>query len=269
MNVLLDSSLPSNRDISTQTHFRGLHHLVFATMGGYECFVFDLLRKQVVGAVSQASADDSAFWNSHWLPITVGVMGTTVGAVPVHSACLDRHGKGLLIAGVSGAGKSTLSMALTRCGFSLISDDWTYVSKEVDALFAYGIGAPVKLLPDAVRYFPELRGRTPKMWFNGELAVEIESEAFCPNIASRSRPHWLLFLERTSVPGCEFIRYRADDAQRFFESGAERLPEQTPDATATRSEVIRSIANCAAWRVRTGDSPQVTADAVRRFCERN
>jgi hypothetical protein len=270
MNVLLDASLPSNRDVLTQTHFRGLHHLVFATIGAYEIFVFDLLRKQVVGAVSQASATDAAFWNSHWLPITVGVMGTTVGAVPLHSACLDRDGKGLLIAGVSGAGKSTLSVALTRCGFSLISDDWTYVSQESDALIAHGIGAPVKLLPDAIQYFPEFSGRTPKMWFNGELAFEIEPEAFRQNTSAlHSRPHWLMFLERDSAPGCDFAPYGADEARAFFESAAEKLPDQVPDASIARSAMIRRIANCRAWRVRTGESPQVTADAIRQFCERN
>lgn len=270
MQVLLDSSLPSNRDVLTQTHFRGLHHLVFATIGAYELFVFDLQRKQVVGAVSQATAADAAFWNSHWLPITIGVMGTTVGAVPVHSACLDFDGKGLLIAGASGAGKSTLSLALARCGFSLISDDWTYISQEADGLAAYGTSAPVKLLPDSIQYFPELNGRTPKVWFNGELALEVEPDAFCQNRRKlRSLPHWLMFLERTSAPGCVFTPTRPGDAQAFFQKGAEKLPAQVPDTLTTRSEVIRSIARCAAWRVRTGESPQVTAEAIRQFCERN
>jgi hypothetical protein len=270
MNVLLDSSLPSDRDVLTQTHFRGLHHLVFAVIGAYELFVFDLLRKRVVGAVSQASATDSAFWNSHWLPITVGVMGTTVGAVPVHSACLDRDGRGLLIAGVSGAGKSTLSVALARCGFALVSDDWTYISKEADALIAHGIDAPVKLLPDAIQHFPELAGHTPKTWFNGELAFEVEPKAFCESGAGlRSRPHWLMFLERTTSRGCDFAPCSPDDVQAFFESSAERLPHQVPNASAERSAVIRSIAACRAWRVRTGESPQGTADAIRQFCESN
>lgn len=270
MNVLLDSSLPSDRDVKTHTHFRGLHHLVFATLGTYELFIFDLVRKQVAAAVSQAAASESAFWNSYLLPITVGIMGTTLGVIPVHSACLDLDGKTLLIAGVSGAGKSTLSVALAHCGFSLVSDDWTYVSQEAESLIAHGLDAPVKLLPDAIRYFPELSGRTPRMWFNGELAFEIEHEEFCRRSTARcSRPHWLMFLERTSDSGCDFFPCSTHDAQAFFESSAERLPCQIPEASAARSAIIRSIANCRCWRLRTGESPQVTADAVRQFCERN
>lgn len=269
MKVFLDSSLPSHRDLKSQTHFRGLHHLVFATIGAYELFVFDLFRKQVAGAVSQAAVSEQGFWDSYWLPVTIGVMGTTVGVVPVHSACLDFGGKSLLIAGASGAGKSTLSVALARGGFALISDDWTYVSQEADGLVAHGINAPVKLLPDAIRFFPEFSERTPKTWFNGELAVEIQYEELCRSSATRSRPHWLLFLERTSEAGCDFIPLSTGDAEVFFESGAERLPDQIPEALATRSAIIRSIANRQCWRLRTGESPQVTADAIRRFCETN
>jgi len=197
-------------------------------------------------------------------------MGTTVGVVPVHSACLDLNGKALLIAGASGAGKSTLSVALARCGFSLVSDDWTYISEEAYGLIAHGINAPVKLLPDAIQYFPELSDRSPRMWFNGEMAFEVEHEELSQNsTALRSRPRWLLFLERTSESGCDCVPCSAGDAQALFESSAERLPDQVPDASITRSSVIRSIANCRCWHLRTGESPQATADAVRKFCEKN
>lgn len=270
MDILLDPSLPSDRDVRTQTHFRGLHHLVFATIGSHEVFTFDLLRRRVVGVVSPASASDTAFWNSLWLPITVGLMGTTVGVVPLHSACLDRNGKGLLIAGVSGSGKSTLSVALARCGFSFVSDDWTYLSQEGHELMAHGLSVPVKLLPDAIQHFPELEGRIPKASFNGELAFEVAPQDICRVPAkSASRPHWLVFLERNSTPGCDFARRSAADALDFFENSAERLPDELPETSATRSKLIQAVANCECWRVRTGEPPQATAEAISRFCERN
>jgi hypothetical protein len=270
LDVLLDPSLPCDRDLQTQTHFRGLHHLVFATIGSHEVFTFDLLRRHVVGVVSKISASDTDFWNSYWLPITIGVMGTTVGVVPVHSACLDHKGDGLLVAGCSGAGKSTLSVALARCGFSLVSDDWTYVFLERNELIAHGVSATVKLLPDAVRHFPELSKHTAKTWFNGELAFELRTQEICSApAASATRPRWLFFLERDSALGCDFSPFSAADARHFFESSAERLPGQLPALAATRSDTLRVLANCQAWRVRSGESPQATAEAIARFCERN
>jgi HPr Serine kinase C-terminal domain len=270
LNVVVDPSLPAHRDLKTHTHFRGLHHLVFATIGSHEVFVFDLLRRSVAGAVSKASAADPGLWNSHWLPITIGVMGTTVGVVPLHSASLDRNGQSVLLAGVSGAGKSTLSVALAQRGFSLISDDWTYISREENKLIAHGLGAPVKLLPDAVRHFPELRGRTPITWFNGELAFELTPDEICHAPSKlASRPRWLFFLERDPQPGCSFFPVAASEVRNYFEGSAERLPDQLPSAKAARSATIEAIANCPSWRVISGESPQATADAIARFCGRN
>ena len=270
MDVLVDSSLPCDRDARTETHFRGLQHLVFATIGTHEVFTFDLLRRRVIGAVSLASASDAAFWNTQWLPITVGVMGTTVGVAPLHSACLDLDGKVLLVAGSSGAGKSTLSIALAQCGFSLVSDDWTYLSQEDDQLRAHGLSVPVKLLPDAVRHFPELKALTPRPSFNGELAFEVSpQEIWSVHVKSDSRPEWLMFLERKTAAGCDFTPYSVADAREFFEKSAERLPDELPEAFAARSKVIQAVANCRCWRLRTGESPQVTAEAIERFCEAN
>jgi hypothetical protein len=275
LELLLDRSLPCDRDVKMQTHFRGMHHLVFATIGSHELFTFDLARRRVIGAVSQTSATDANFWNRHWLPITIGVMGTTVGVTPLHSACLDHNGRGLLLAGNSGAGKSTLTVALARAGFSLISDDWTYISRDAAAadsptLTAHGLNAPIKLLPDAVRHFPELGTRAPKMWFNGELAFELTPEEICGAPAqSTARPHWLLLLERTAQPGCDFSPLSADEARFFFESNAERLPPQLPETSAARSATIAAVATCSAWHIRSGDSPQATAESIRHFCERN
>jgi len=282
LDVLVDPDLPHASQFKTQTHFRGLHHLVFATIGSHEVFAFDLARRCVTGAVSAVTAQDIDFWVSHWLPITIGVMGTTIGVIPLHSACLDRDGRGLLLAGVSGAGKSTLSVALAGCGFSLISDDWTYITREGDAdrdaagngglnrLMAHGLSAPVKLLPDATSHFPELVTRTPKMWFNGELAFEIRAEeiAHAP-VKTVSQPHWLFFLDRVPAPGCDFKSVTADEVREFFESSAERLPDCLPATAAARSLTFEALAECPSWRVRSGESPSATAQAIANFCEKN
>jgi hypothetical protein len=282
LEVLVGPELPHTTEFKTQTHFRGVHHLVFATIGSHEVFAFDLARRRVTGAVSALTAQDRNFWVSHWLPITIGIMGTTIGVIPLHCACLDRDGRGLLLAGVSGAGKSTLSVALARCGLSLISDDWTYITREryadsdstgigaLNRLIAHGLSAPVKLLPDAINHFPELANHTPKMWFNGELAFELSAgEVAHTPVKTISQPQWLFFLERTSATGCDFHRVTATEVREFFESSAERLPACLPATTAARSLTIEALSDCRSWRVRSGESPAATAQALADFCESN
>src|SRR5271156_4023790 len=157
-----------------QPHFRGLHHVVTASFGSSNIFVFDVLRRRLSASVSGVVARDYPFWKKKLIPITLGILGAAIGLVPVHCACLESEGDGLLIAGISGAGKSTLSVALSQGGFNYVSDDWTYLSQQNGSLVAHGTSAPVKLLPDAVNHFRTLQGLGLQTSMNGELAYEVD-----------------------------------------------------------------------------------------------
>src|SRR5216684_4522173 len=78
---------------------RGLHHVVTASFGRSNVFVFDILRRTLSASVSAAIARDESFWKEKLIPITLGVLGSAMGLVPVHCACLELDGDGLLIAG--------------------------------------------------------------------------------------------------------------------------------------------------------------------------
>jgi hypothetical protein len=264
MSILEEASFYSNQP--KPSHFRGLGHLVFALLEPRSFLTFDLLRSSVFGVISPAAAKDAYFWNVQLLPIALGLLGTTVGVAPLHCACLDRNGSGLLVAGDSGAGKSTLTAALAKRGFAVVSDDWTYVSYRLGKLVANGMYAPIKLLPDSLRYFPELRRNTPKKTLNGELAYEVNAaKVFHSPVKACSAPRWLLFLERTSAPGCHFVPCRPDHAAQYFERNAEKLPAELPEAAEARSEIIRQISKCQSWILRTGGDPIQTAQAIENF----
>lgn len=264
MEVFVDSAMDNTADQAA--FFRGHRHLVFALLPPRSFVTYDLLRRRVHAALSVAAEGDRLFWNNLLLPITIGVLGTTVGVVPLHCACLDRNGSGLLVAGVSGAGKSTLSAALAEHGFSFVSDDWTYISKDGSILIAHGLSSPVKLLPDTVRFFPRLGDLLPRTTMNGELAYEIDpSRTGGFAVKRHSYPHRILFLERTSRSGCDFVPCRADYVRNFFEGNAERLPDELVDAKAFRTSIIQVLSSRPAWILRTGESPQKTAEAIGQF----
>lgn len=266
LNVLIDPSI--TRDRLATPHFRGRGHLVFALFSAQEMFAFDLQRKVGFGAVSRETACNPEFWNRTLLPIALGVLGSVIGVIPLHAACLDRNGRALMIAGHSGAGKSTLAVALSRYGFSLVSDDWTYLTKDANGLTAHGLRAPVKLLPDAVSYFPELAAFLPVKSLNGEMAYEVNPhDVFSARVRSESAPSRILFLDRLEKPGCTFIPCQRSKARRFFEDNSERLPDEFGSFAAERSRIIDEFAKLDCWLVTTGDSPDQTAVAVSRFCE--
>jgi HPr Serine kinase C-terminal domain len=264
MEVIVDPDMDGNSE--QPAHFRGNRHLVFGILPPRSFVAYDLLRRRVHAVLSPAAASDRSFWNKLLLPITIGVLGTTIGVVPLHCACLHRHGNGVLVAGVSGAGKSTLATALAHRGFAFISDDWAYVSKTNSGLLAHGLSFPIKLLPDAERFFPELRALTPKSTLNGEVAYELDptqSSAF--DVKMSTHPRNIFFLERVSAGGCRMIPCRAEFVRDFFEQNAERLPDELPEAKALRSNVIQLLSACRSWILRTSENPQRTAAALDAF----
>jgi hypothetical protein len=264
MEVLEDSN--STFDTNALPHFRGSRHLVFAMLKPGSFLNFDLQRRRMIGVLSPAAARDPNFWNAQLLPMMIGLLGTTVGIAPLHCACLDREGSGLLVAGNSGAGKSTLTAALAKQGFGVVSDDWTYVSNRAGRLVAHGMFAPVKLLPDTVRYFPELHQIPTKKTLNGEVAHEIDpAKVLHAKWKSYSLPKWVLFLERTSTPGCRFMPCRPEHLIQFFEQNSETLPPELPAAVRTRTQIIQRLSNCDCWILRTGDDPMRTAAAIDEF----
>ena len=264
MEIIEDSSLdPGQKKI---THFRGMRHLVFAMIEPGSFVTYDLLRREVRGVLSSEAARDASFWKAKFLPITLGVLGTTLGVAPLHCACLVRNSDGLLITGVSGSGKSTLTAALASRGFTVVSDDWTYLSQKNESLMAEGLWAPIKLLPDTSRFFPELQKSIPRKTLNGEIAYEIEPGRFRASAAiSSCEPKLTIFLERTTLPGTRFLPSQPEDVRHYFESNAERLPEELSSAKSSRSEIINRLSECPSWLLRTGDDPHKTAEAIEQF----
>ena len=249
-------------------HFRGMHHVVVASFGAANVFIFDLRRRVVTAKVSEAVAYDAEFWHRTLLPIMAGVLGATIDLLPLHSACLSREGFGMLIAGESGAGKSTLAVALAQRSFDYISDDWTYCTVASGILAAHGTAARVKLLPDAVRHFVELDDEQVHTSMNGELAFEVSVEqAFGARLERQCMPRLLIFYCRTGEPASQFTRLDSTAARRYMESNVERLPIQLAEASKIRSSLMDAVAALPCWRFECGGTPARIAEELDTFFE--
>jgi hypothetical protein len=256
----------SSFDPIEEPHFRGLRHVVTASFGTGNIFIFDVLRRTLSASISRVAAIDLRFWREKLIPISLGVLGAAMGLVPMHCACLERNGDGLLIAGLSGAGKSTLSVALAQNGFSYVSDDWTYMSRHQSSLVAFGTSAPVKLLPDATNHFPSLTSYCPHKSMNGELAYEVDiADAFSVRIERACEPRWVIFLERIPDFRVEFASVASSKARSYLNSSVERLPTELYEASAMRDLTLEMVSRLPCWLLRYGGTPQVAAEYLVEF----
>ena len=263
---ILVSACPTPQ--SEHPHFRGLNHVVVASFGHANVFVFDLLRRRLVAKVSEGVACDPMFWNEQLLPIAVGVLGSTVGVIPVHCACLCLDGEGVLVAGVSGAGKSTLSAALVQAGLDYVSDDWTYIGWDDDGLLAHGLYQRIKLLPDAISHFPLLAEHSLITALNGELAYEVPADTFGGDLVRSCVPLCCIFIDRSTPFTSSFARMNAEQVCLSFQSSVEPLPSLLADAARARSQIIEQLACLPCWTFRYGCAPQFAAEEILSFLSR-
>jgi hypothetical protein len=172
-----------------------------------------------------------------------------------------------MLGGVSGAGKSTLAICLALNGFTYLSDDWTYFSQSGSRILAWGLPTPVKLLPDTVRYFPQLINVRPTLSLNGELAYEVDPVTiFGADRSSCCEAEWLVFIERTEAPRAVFRPISSKEAFSRFASELERLPARISDLRDLQLRTIKTLVDRECWVLNHGLTPALIAQELSDFC---
>lgn len=116
----------------------------------------------------------------------------------LHTACLARDGRGVLVQGPSGSGKSTLALALAAGGLDFLSDDMVFLTRDdADApVMASGFSDAIGVTDGTIARFSELESLTasaPEVGYRKRL-FRIE-ERFGVNVVPSCRPVALVFPE--------------------------------------------------------------------------
>lgn len=260
----------SDRGARCRPYFRALEHLYYGTYGPGDSMLVDQRNRRVVGSVCAATARDVNYWKRVILPCLVGITSACVGITPLHCACVVKDQFGLLIHGESGAGKSTLALSLSLSGFSYLADDCTYVSTSKNQLQCWGSSAPLKLVPDAVTYFPQLAGLALGESLNGELSYEIDpATVFGVRSAWKCDPRWIIFIERGHRSNPTFHKISSAEAADRLASDLEHLPLCVADQRDHQLAVIDNLAQHGGWILQHDLRPEALALAISQFCNNN
>lgn len=125
--------------------------------------------------------DDRLFTQVGFIECLGLYLTTRYRRATLHAAGLVQDGRCVLLTGRNGAGKSTLAYAAVRAGMQLLAEDVVYLEAESQPLVAWGNPWHLHLLPDGVRFFPELAAVTPVAQLNGETKLRIRTEQIHPH----------------------------------------------------------------------------------------
>ncbi len=179
-------------------NFRADCHLLSIVADKENFAACDLERGFAFGWVNDAALLHRSYFRYHFLEAIVMCLLTGSRVTPIHAACVSLNGHGFLLCGESGAGKSTLAYACARAGFTLTSDDASYVVWEQDGPARVRANChQVRFRPSGCEFFSELEGRSLTPRAEGKPSIEIRT-AELPHIsvAPEASVHTILLLRR-------------------------------------------------------------------------
>ncbi len=193
--------------------------------------LFDLAegRSQIV--LSRASEEHKRYLSYFF--IEAAALGQIAGrhATPVHAACVEWKGRGILLCGESGAGKSTLAYACARAGWKYIADDATFLvhnSKgHATERIVTGNCRLVRFRPSAAGLFPEIEGLPVTPRAAGKPSIELPtSSALNLQCIQSTTADYLVFLNRQEPAQQTLRSYSREKARESLRSVVYGTPGQ-------------------------------------------
>lgn len=177
--------------------YRGQRHLLSIVADSQNFALCDREQGFAFGWINRDAAEHKAYLRYHFLEGIALSMLAASYVTPLHAACVELAGQGVLLCGNSGAGKSSLAYACARAGWKYVSDDATYLVRKGSGRLVLGNSHQVRFRPSAAELFPELEGLGVTPRAAGKPSIEI-STAPLPDVttAGQSKVEYIIFLNR-------------------------------------------------------------------------
>lgn len=116
------------------------------------------------------------------------------GLYTIHAAALEKHGRGILIAGNSGRGKTTSSLSLLRSGYRYLSDDHPLLQDAGTHVDVLPFPTKINVTRSTIELFPELADVSDHATHAGSRKWSFHAEDLYPTpLGERCRATMMLF----------------------------------------------------------------------------
>jgi len=203
------------------------HHLVTNVGDADNYIVHDISQNFSYGCISPAGLAHRSYFRHFFLESTALCHIANRSATPIHAACVELDGRGVLLCGDSGAGKSTLAYSCAKAGWTYVTDDCSFLINERTDRLVTGNYLQMRFRPESMELFPELqRGERTDRAGAGKPSVELQTgpgtELKC---AAASRISYVVFLNRFGPRHQELDVFPKEVARRFITQTLFSLPE--------------------------------------------
>ncbi len=196
--------------------------------------------------VTERTVADHVWFRWFYLDAIAGTALAQRHAVPMHAACVERNGIGVLLWGPSGMGKSTLSYACARAGWTFIADDATILPQNGEDCVVTGKPHQARFREDAPRLFPELGAYATRARPTGKLSIEVPMASLSGiRTAVRCEVKRMVFLDRGHAVGLERM-----GVENALEEMMQHSRSYCAETQARHEKALRRLLRVPSYRLR-------------------
>jgi hypothetical protein len=197
--------------------FRAQRNLIVGIAGQDNFCVSDIVQGFSFAWLTGAVLSHRSYLRYHFLEAAALSHIANRHTAPIHAACVELDGRGVLLCGESGAGKSTLAFACARAGWTYITDDASFLLNGRNDRQVAGNCHLVRLRPSAAGLFAEVADPPVTQRVGGKPSVELVTSTV-PGIKGSvtCNVDHIVFLNRQDAKTQELTRFSKEDARRYM-----------------------------------------------------
>jgi len=198
---------------------RGRSHLITSAADPENFATCDLRAGYAFCWMTRVAVENTAYFRDHFLEAMGFTLVRYLYTTPLHAACVEFNGQGVLLCGNSGAGKSSLAFACAQRGWTFISDDATSIVRKQPGNRVIGNPRQMRLRESAMDLFPEFTGWPVTARGSGKPSIEIPTEDL-PDMrtAWQTAIQHVVFLHRIGSTRPALKTIPGSEARKWFES---------------------------------------------------
>jgi hypothetical protein len=240
--------------------YRGQRHLLSIVADAQNFAVCDRRQGFAFAWVDRDAVERKAYLRYHFLEAIALSLLASSYVTPLHAACVELAGHGVLLCGNSGAGKSSLAFACARAGWRYVSDDASYLVRKGGGRLVVGNSHQLRFRPSAIELFPELEGLSITPRAAGKPSIELPT-VLMPDVetAKQSTVDYIIFLNRVESDSPELLPFPKELAMQWAKQSQADTGE-----TDEQEASIRQLLNAQLFelRYRTLDRAVASLEAL-------